>query len=174
VVDHPASQDSAGTAGAIRVRDVVREVVEEVAPGERPLLDGLAELDDATVVHRLARRERRDPLGFGLGEILALVTPVVWLVLDEVAQRAAGAAVDVTTKGTKRLLRKVFRGRSAPVVLPELTPEQIADVRQRLLDMAAEHELGDDLAEKIAQIVVERLEQGPPPADRDKRGDAED
>src|SRR5437879_4790292 len=68
--------------GQVRVRDVVREVVAEIAPTELALVDGLAQFDDATAVRRLRPRGgRREPLGFGLGEILALVTPVVWLAL---------------------------------------------------------------------------------------------
>jgi hypothetical protein len=173
VDNQAASRDTANTTNLPLVRDVVREVVKQVAPQELPLLDGLDRFDDATVVRRLSGRERKEPLGFGLGEILALVTPVVWLVLDEVAKRAAGAAVDSTTKGAKRFLRKLFPKRAARVALPELTGEQIAEVRRRLLEMAAEQELGDDLAQEIADIVAKSLEEGPP-ADRDRRGGTED
>jgi hypothetical protein len=94
------------------VRDVVRDVVAEVAPEELVVVDGLARFDDETVVRRLARPgQRRDPLGFGVGEIVDLATPVVWLVVNEAAKRAAGSAVNETAKGTKALLRKVFRRR---------------------------------------------------------------
>ncbi|MEV6036511.1 hypothetical protein AB0L65_35525 [Nonomuraea sp. NPDC052116] len=33
---------------------------------------------------------RRQTLGFGLGEVAALVTPVVWLAVDHAAQRIVG------------------------------------------------------------------------------------
>lgn len=71
------------------------DVVAEVAPEELPLVAGLAGFDDATAVRRLGGRgRRRETLGFGLGEVAALVTPVVWLVVDHTAQRIVGTAVD--------------------------------------------------------------------------------
>jgi hypothetical protein len=76
-----------GTSG-VRVRDVVRDVVVEVAEEELPIVDGLAGFDDAGALRRLrGRGRRREPLGFGLGEVAALVTPVVWLVVDEIARQ---------------------------------------------------------------------------------------
>jgi hypothetical protein len=81
--------------GGIRVRDVVRDVVAKVAPEELPVVDGLAEFDDATIVRRLnGSGRRREPLGFGLAELVVLVTPVAWLVVNQVAERVAGSAVD--------------------------------------------------------------------------------
>jgi hypothetical protein len=176
VSGQPVSRGGARVSGAIRVRDVVRDVVVLVAPEELPLVDGLSQSDDATVIQRLTGRvRRREPLGFGLGEIVALVTPVVWVVLNEAAQRAAGAAVDGTAKGAKRLLRKVFRRRSAPVTVPGLTPDQIAELRARLLAAAAEQGLDGDLAQEIADTVIKRLERGDedPPTDRDASGGRE-
>jgi hypothetical protein len=90
------------TDGDRVVRDVVRDVVAEVASEELVIVEELTRFDDDTVVRRLARSgRRRDPLGFGVGEIAALVTPVVWLVLDEAAKRAADSAVDGAAKGAK-------------------------------------------------------------------------
>lgn len=160
-------QPASRAADSVKVRDVVREVVGRVAPEELPLVDGLARSDDATVVRRLSGRgRRREPLGFGLGEIVALVTPVVWLVLNEAAQRAAAAAVDGAGKGAKRFLRKVFRRPSPPVTLPALTPEQIAEVRGRLLEAAKKQGLDDDVAQEIVDTVVKRLED--PDGDREE------
>lgn len=155
-------------SGAARVRDVVHDVVAELASDELPLVAGLARFDDATVVRRLSRRgQRREPLGFGLAEIVAMVTPVVWLAVDGAAQRAAGAAVDGAAKGAKGLLGKVFRRKKTPVVVPPLTPEQLAEVRQRVLELAAQRGLEPEHAITVADAVVARLalpggpEQGP-------------
>src|SRR5882724_2086715 len=123
--------EGSGAADRHRVvREVVRDVVAEVAPEELVIVDGLARFDDETVVRRLARSgRRRDPLGFGVGEVVDLATPVVWLVVNEAAKRAAGSAMNGTAKGIKSLLRKVFRGRAAPVTVPVLTSEQLGEVR---------------------------------------------
>ena len=62
-------------ADEVKIRDVVRDVVAEVAAEELPVVAALAELDEAAAPRRMARRKRRqDSLGFGLGEIVVLVT----------------------------------------------------------------------------------------------------
>lgn len=75
------------------IADVVRDIVAEVAPAELPVAEGLRRLGDDGAVRRLVRRRwRREPLGFGLGEVVPLVTPVLWVALDEAVrrQRAVG------------------------------------------------------------------------------------
>ncbi len=73
------------------VRQVVRDVVVLTAPEEAPLLEALdREPDDGRVVRVLSRRPRRgEPLGFGLEQAVPLLTPVVWLSLDEAVRRGA-------------------------------------------------------------------------------------
>ncbi len=136
----------------------MRDVVAKVAPEELPVVDGLVLFDDATVVRRLRRGgNRRDPLGFGLGEIVVMVTPVVWLVMEQIAEKAAGAAVDGTAKGAKALLRKVFRKRSAPVVIPPLSKDQLAEVWRRVQEAALQRGMSEDRAKQVADEVVARL-----------------
>jgi hypothetical protein len=144
---------------AVRVRDLVRDVVTEVAPEELPLLAGLAGFDDATAVQRLGGEvRRREPLGFGLGEVAALVTPVVWLAVDQATQQIVGTWVQNRVARTGIALRRVFR-RSAPppVVIPALTREQLALVRRSVLTMAAQRGLEPERAAVIADAVVTRL-----------------
>ncbi|KJK59211.1 hypothetical protein UK12_05595 [Saccharothrix sp. ST-888] len=140
------------------MRDVVRDVVAEIAPTELVLVDGLARFDDATAVRRLRPQGgRREPLGFGLGEIVTLVTPVVWLALDETAKKLAETASDAAVKGGRAMLRKVLRRPTAPVVVPPLTPAQLAEVRERVLETASHRGLEAARAEAIADAVVARL-----------------
>lgn len=154
----PSNGGSTHRAMATTVVDVVRDVVAKVAPEELPLVDGLAGLDDDAVVRRLSRRgNRREPLGFGLGEIAALVTPVVWLVVDEAARQVGSAAVNDAAKRTKAVLRKLFRRPAAAVVVPDLTREQLAEVRQRVIETAVDHGLGESRARLIADAVTGRL-----------------
>ncbi len=152
--------------GGATVRDVVRDVVAKVAREELPLVEGLAGFDDATVVRRLGRRGgRREPLGFGLGEVVALVTPVVWLVVDQAAKKAAGSAVDGAAKGTKAALRKIFRRKAPAVAVPPLTREQLGEVRRRVLETAAQRGLSQERAMVIADAVVARLALAAPSDD---------
>ncbi len=149
------------------VRDLVRSVVAVLAPEELPLVDGLRRFDDATVVRRLSGRHgHREPLGFGAGEIAMLVTPVVWLVLDGVAQRMAAATADRVAQGATGTLRRIFRRPAAPVEVPPLTREQLAEVRALVLATAEQRGLSPRRAAEIADALVARLAlsggEGPP------------
>ncbi|MER7988038.1 hypothetical protein ABTY53_21000 [Streptomyces noursei] len=121
-------------------------------------MDALAGFDDVTVLQRLRRRSRRpEPLGFGLDEVAVLVTPVVWLVVDQAAKRIADSAVDGASKGAKAVLRKALRRPTASVVVPPLTPAQLGEVRRAVLEMAARRGLAQKRAMAVADAVVARL-----------------
>ncbi|GAB3949371.1 hypothetical protein GCM10028832_01480 [Streptomyces sparsus] len=144
------------------VREVVHDVVARVAQEEVPVMEGLARFSDATVVRRLGHRggRRREPLGFGAGEVAALVTGVVWLALDQTVRLLGERAADRTLRGTRGLLRRVFRRNAEPARVPPLTPEQLAEVRQRVLEVAAQRGLERERAETVAEAVVVRLVLG--------------
>ncbi|WP_405592817.1 hypothetical protein [Streptomyces sp. NBC_01092] len=153
------------------VRDVVREVVGDVASDELPLVDGLFQFDDGTVVRRLrGRGRRREPLGFGWGEIAILVTPVVWLTVDQAARRFSDVIAEGVVQRIMAGLRGVLRRRPAPVVVPPLTREQLGQVREQVLQAATERGLSERRAKEIADAVVARLvlaEAGDPPQQPD-------
>ncbi|POX59428.1 hypothetical protein C3492_31915 [Streptomyces sp. Ru62] len=143
------------------VLDVVRDVVDRHAPGERQLVDDLAGLDYGVVVRRIRRASsggRSDPLGFGLDTVAAMVTPLVLLVVDE-ACRAAVA------DGTGRLmsraatalgrLRPSARRPVTPPEVPRLDREQLASVRRRVHEEAVRRGFAD--ADGLADSVVARL-----------------
>jgi hypothetical protein len=149
-----------GTSGSgqLRVRSVVREVVAKVAPAELVLVDGLAQFDDAMAVRRLGGSGgRREPLGFGLGELAALVTPVVWLVLDQTARKLAESAVDTSISGTRGWWRRMRHRTEEPLAIPPLTAEQLAEVRTRVVETASRRGLSAEEAEAVADAVVARL-----------------
>lgn len=88
-------QPYTSTRTGLRLRDVVRDVVTEAAPDELPLMEGLGRSDDESAVRRLTRRNRpAEPLAFGLDEIAVLVTPVVWIALDEAVRQVMGSTAD--------------------------------------------------------------------------------
>lgn len=145
------------TAGGTPVRDVVRVIVNELAPHELILLDGLLLVDDDTALRRLASGQDRDPLGFGLGEAAALVTPVVWMALDEAARQIVSAGVATAGRRSRLWLRRIGRRPAAPRVLPPLEPAQLEAVRLRVVELAAESGLERGAAEALAERVVARL-----------------
>jgi hypothetical protein len=56
------------------------------------------------------------------------------------------------------VLRKVFtKRRPGPVVVPPLTREQLDEVRQRVLEVAAQRGLSDEQARAVADVLVARL-----------------
>jgi hypothetical protein len=142
----------------MRVRDVTRDVVAEVAPEELPLVDVLSQFDDATVVRRLRRRRRRrEPLGFGAEEIEAVVTPIVWSVLDGAAQQIGGSAGGALAGWLKSVLRKILRRHPAPVRVPPLTSAQLSMVHERIMEKSMRHGLSASRAERVADAVVVAL-----------------
>ncbi|WP_211591415.1 hypothetical protein [Microbispora sp. H10836] len=156
-------------AGGTRVLDVVRDVVAEVAPEELVLVNGLAGLDDDAVMRRLGRGGgRREPLGFGLGEVAVLVTPVVWLVVEETARQMGSAAGEGAAKGTKAVLRRLTRRPAPAVDVPDLTREQLAGVHRQVVETAVKHGLEDSRARLIADAVVGRLALAAPGGDADE------
>ncbi|WP_441249099.1 hypothetical protein [Kitasatospora sp. McL0602] len=164
VVTSGSPSGSPGADGA-RVRDLVRDIVAELAPDETPLVDGLFRFDDATVVRRLGGKgARREPLGFGMGEIAVLVSPVLWLALDEAAKRIAGIGVELAEKGVKAALRKVLRRPVPPVTIPPLTREQLGEVQQLVLETAQRRGLSAERAQELADAVVAKLALAGPDA----------
>jgi hypothetical protein len=140
------------------IADVVRDIVAVEAPAELPVVEGLRRLGDDRAVRRLARRRRRrEPLGFGLGEVVTLVTPVLWIALDEAVRRGAGDMADGLLALALRLLRRVFR-RPAPLRRVEpFTQGQLQFLRRRARELALEygHERKD--AEALAERLVARI-----------------
>lgn len=159
-----------------RVRDAVRDVVSGFAPEEMPIVDGLGRLDDAAAVRRLRKGPRREPLGFGLGELIVLATPVVWLVLNQYAEHLAEIAADRTGSGLKRLMDKMLGRKGEPAKLPPLTSAQLREVRRRVIAASAQRNMPEDRAEELADAVVARLAidalEPPDPDDDDPAGAA--
>ncbi|WP_217144741.1 hypothetical protein [Streptomyces sp. AC627_RSS907] len=140
------------------MRDVVRRVIADQAPDELPLVDGLSALDDVTAVRRLSGRgQRSEPLGFGVGDIAVLITPVVWLALDQTARRLTDVVVDGAAQRSTTLLRRLFRRNREPATVPPLTRRQLAEVHRTVLDVAGQRGLPAERAEEIADKVVTAL-----------------
>lgn len=163
-----ALQGQAESAGGSLLRDVVAGVVEEVAPEERPLLDALSGFDDATALRRLTARDGRDqPLAFGVEATTALVTPVVWIAVDETVRRIIDSTVDRADKPKRARSRLFGRRRAAgPVTIPPLTTDQLKQVEQAVLEASSDAGISRKRSERIAHGVVRRLVLAPPQTER--------
>ncbi|MFF7993405.1 hypothetical protein ACFZDG_26865 [Kitasatospora xanthocidica] len=137
---------------------IVTAVIARLAPAELSLAESLHGLDPATALERLSSRPTRgEPLGFGLEEIGVLLTPAVWIAVDESVRRVVDKAVDRTSR-TKPARRGFFRRRTpVPITVPALEPEQLASVEQCVLEATRRTGLTPEQAERIADGVVRRL-----------------
>ncbi|MFD8543216.1 hypothetical protein [Streptomyces sp. NPDC059649] len=140
------------------VRGVVSDIVAQQAPEELPLVDGLARLDHEEAVRLLKRRNTSAPLGFGLAETAAVITPVVWLAVDEVCRASARTLVGGVLAGLGARLRRLLRTPPAPPPeVPALTADQLPAVHRRVCEGAARAGLEEAAAEVLADRVVARL-----------------
>ncbi|GGS14305.1 hypothetical protein GCM10010269_62030 [Streptomyces humidus] len=156
------------------LRSVVKDVVADQSPHELVLLDVMEPLDDAQITAALAGRGRdEEGLGFGLTEVAPLVTPVVWLVLNEFVSRGVGTTVD----GIVVRARRLFRQRSAQprsLTEPTLTAEELNAVHQRIREKATEAGIGTEESQRLADAVVARLACGRrPEPDPPQQGDGQ-
>ena len=150
---------------------VVRAVVARAAPEELSIVDGLSAASDEEIVARLSRRPGRDEqLGFGWDDVAVLVTPLLYIVLDQ----GLRTIVDGALGRAGRRVRRLTRRRATPTV-PELSPQQIADIRARFADLAREHGVSEEKIEQVGDAVTAVLKQpadgpdgpdGMPPDDR--------
>lgn len=140
------------------VREVIHDVVADVAPEELPVLAGLSRLDDDEALRRLTRRRRRnEPLGFGMDAVAALATAIAWVAVQEVVKRIVQPAADRLSRGVGARLIRPFRRPPAPTVVPPLTPHQLAQIHQRVLDLAQQNGMEADRAAVLAERLVARL-----------------
>lgn len=136
------------------VREVVRDILAEQAPQEARLLDGMVSLSDRQITRVFCRsRTRRDPLGFGAAEVVALVAPVVWVVVNEVAQRSAASAVDGASRWGSAWWRRVRGLPDQPAEVPALSSGQLEDVRRKVIERAQ----ASGMEAGAADAVVARL-----------------
>jgi hypothetical protein len=143
-----------GSPAGPAVAGVVQDVVAGLAPGELPVVMALGRLDPDAARRRLTRRRRhRDPLGFGAGEFVPLLTPVVWIAVDEVVRRG----VDNATTGLRARLRLLLRRPAPAATVRPLTATQLAEVEQRVRELARDAQLPPDQTDVLAERVVARL-----------------
>ncbi|MFC8529714.1 cupin domain-containing protein [Nocardia sp. NPDC057227] len=154
------------------VREVVHDVVADVAPEELPVLAGLGRLDDDTALRRLTRRRQpREPLGFGLDTVEILATAIAWVAVEESVRHMVQPAADGLSRGVGARLRRLFGRRSAPTVVPALTPEQLSEVHRRVLELSEQNGFDPDRAAVLAERVTARLALGTPDTDESASGD---
>jgi hypothetical protein len=150
------------------VAALARASIERAAPEELPLFRATSDayFNDPAALEQ--QRSRDEMLGFGVDAAVMLVTPVALAVAKDViafigthlrarAEREGGGAID------RVLDRLVGRGEttggpaSEPAGVPELTDEQLDQVRTLALEKAKQLKLSDAKAELLAESLVGSL-----------------
>ena len=155
-----APQDSP-QARAVAVRDIVRAVVTSEASHERLYLARFARFDDSWALWRLRRaRPRDEPLGFGIDGITALVTPVIWITVNEVAREFGTTAGDGMFTALSALLRRLLRRKPKAATIPPLTQPQQDKVAEMVQAELLKAKLSPHRAEAIANAIFRELSKG--------------
>lgn len=169
-------QRNTGTGAEFPVRDLVRQVAEDLAPEELRVLAALDGVSDAEAVRRLSGAPGRDQrLGFGVGEAVALLSTVAWIGLDEAVRQIAAETLKEAARPALRWWRFSRRRQTeSSVVVPVLSAEQLKVVDRCVLDAAQDMGLPPDEGTRIADSVVRRLVIGPDAAPKGALPDAGD
>lgn len=149
------------------VADVARGVVAQVAPQELPLFRAQsAAYFRSRQQTRQGQGEKDEMLGFGGGEVVTFLTPVVLSVTVAVInfliphlQAALKTHSDpLINEAIKSLFSKIIPTARAPQPPRfSLSGEQLAQVRQIALDEARQLNLPEDQAARLAAAVVSSL-----------------
>ncbi|MFI0975439.1 hypothetical protein ACH4SP_00245 [Streptomyces sp. NPDC021093] len=150
----------------VTLRTAVEEFVSKEAPKERVLLESLDGFDDEQTT-RLLKRRSKDPLSFGFAEIATLVTPVVWIAVQEVCRAAAEPAVGALRRRTGALMRRVLRRPAPALTVPPMTAETLEELHGRVCREARTAGLEEDAARALADRVKEHFR----PRDPDHPGE---
>lgn len=145
--------------------ELARRVVRKIAPEELSSFDLVAApyLENPEQAERRLRSAHDDPLGFGLGDIVAMATPVIALVSGSVITAVSDSVGKAVRDGTTNAVRKAWRklrGKPAePLELPStpLTTTQLAEVRQIALERALSLGMKQQKAEALADALVAAL-----------------
>jgi hypothetical protein len=151
----------AGAADRVLVVEVSRDLVASLAPGEmavfRPVSN--AYFDDPG---RLSSETGDAMLGFGPGEVVMLLTPIVLSVMGEVigylrsdiAKALPRAMTDTVEDGLRGVFRKFHGAGGAPAPVPGLTHEQLSRVRAIAFEKARQGGMSENRAQLLADATV--------------------
>jgi hypothetical protein len=147
-------------------RELAHELVEALAPEELPSFALVAEpyLTDPRRAEKQLR-DHDDPMGFGLGDALAMATPVIALVSGSVVTALSDSVAASVRDAGGKLVRKITR-KAKPHELPaapEWTPEQLDEIREvalaRALDLGMKKAKAATLADALVGALLRRRDK---------------
>jgi hypothetical protein len=157
------TEQTNGTAVEFPVRDLVRQVTDDLAPEESRVLAALDRFGDAEAMRRLTVRPGRDQrLGFGLDEAVALTSAIAWIGVDEAVRQIVDATADKAVHSRRRWWPFSRQRRPEPAAaVPALSAEQLKLVEHCVHEAAHAAGLSADRGGRIADGVIRQLVIGP-------------
>ena len=145
------------------VAALARASIERAAPEELPLFraTSAAYFEDPAALER--GRSGDEMLGFGAEAAMMLVTPVALSVARDViaflGQQLKAQAAKEGEGAVRSVLARILHrdGKEPAADVPELTDEQLAQVRTLAIEKAKQLRLSDDKAELLAESLVGSL-----------------
>jgi hypothetical protein len=153
------------------VAELARSAVSKAAPEELPLFRATSEAYFENPEALAAQRSGDNMLGFGVESALLLVTPVALavsrdvlsFVVEQLRSQAHEHGKEVIDRLVARLLHRGEKPAAETAVAeadaepPELTEEQLEEVRKIALEKARQLKLAPDKAELLADSLVGSL-----------------
>lgn len=149
------------------VEKLAHTVIVQIAPDEMPFFQATSAAYFKNPREILAIREgKEEKLGFGLGEMTPLLTPIVLYIVQEAitivttgtVKATEEEGVDVASKIVKKLFKKAPKQRQDVQNTPlSLTSEQLMQVRQQAFDTAHKLNIPDDTAQLLADALAGSL-----------------
>lgn len=149
--------------GAPSTAELARLVVGKLAPEELGSFELVAApyLANPRARERDVRSHHDDPLGFGAGEALAMLTPVAVFVSATVTAALADLVKEESRRGIVSLVRRLLRRKASAAAAgggAGWTVEQLAAVRRVAVEKG--RELGAAKPEAIADAILGALVSG--------------
>ncbi len=153
------------------ITELARDVVSQIAPQELPLFRANSEAyfkDPEKVLQSQAAKD--EMLGFGAGDAVVLLTPIVLATLDEVVKfvveevkkSVQGEGAARIQQAIKALFKKFRQPEADDKKKPApLTPEQLVQVRRIAFNKARQLKLSEERAKLLADAVVGSLATAP-------------
>jgi hypothetical protein len=153
------------------VAELARSAISRAAPEELPLFRATSEAYFENPDAVAAKGSGDDMLGFGVGEALVLLTPVALavsrdvlnFVLEQLRSQAREHGKEAIDRLVSRLIKRDEESAAEPAAAdadakpPDLTEEQLEEVRALAIEKARQLKLAPDKAELLADSLVGSL-----------------
>ncbi|MEU7649254.1 hypothetical protein [Streptomyces huasconensis] len=111
-------------------------------------------------MRRLRRHRQGDPLGFGIGEVTAVLGPLLMLTVEASISTVVGSATGSVFTRLTTWLRRVFGREPVTLRLPELSRDQLRALHDLLVEQLVQSQVPDETARAVAERISGRLALG--------------